>query len=104
LPKQISAIASAQTTFTHSGKTSGNFNATYDVGSYMAQSAIMTLTFDLKAFMSDAVTNGSSDMQKAGTSQAFANTWYLTDVFAGFEAWTGNDTVGIKETFSIDIK
>lgn len=172
LPKQISAISSAKTTFTYSGKTSGNFNASYDVWfsknqptaggyedaisgflmvwfykpsgqtpigsikrtasiagktwdvwvgprgntkpgtdeagrpvvSYVAQSPITNMTFDLKEFMADAVKNGDADKTAGGTSQAFANSWYLTDVFAGFEAWTGSDIVGIKETFSIEIK
>ncbi len=173
LPKKIGSMASAQTTFTYTGKTSGNFNAAYDVWfsknqptagsydaaisgflmvwfykpggqvpigsikrtatniagkswdvwvgtrgntsrgtddanrpvvSYVAQSPITSLTFDLLDFMKDAVANGNSDKTAGGTSQAFTNDWYLTDVFAGFEAWTGQDIVGIKETFSIEIK
>jgi len=173
LPKQISAMQSAQTTFTWTtSHASGNFNAAYDVWfakssptanayndaisgflmvwlykpgsnqpigkkvrtatiagkswdvwvgvrgntstgtddanrpvvSYISTSAINTLTFDLKAFMSDAVTNGSADMSAGGTSQAFANSWYLTDVFAGFEAWSGSDIVGNTGKMDIAIK
>ncbi len=169
LPKQISAIGTANTTFTWSGGTSGgDYNATYDVWfaksaptagsyndaisgflmvwlykpgsrspigavrrtatiaghtwnvwvgprgntstgtdpagrpvvSYVAQSTINTLTFDLKAFMSDAVTNAAADMSSGGTSQAFSSSWYLTDVFAGFEIWTGSNATGLKDTFS----
>jgi hypothetical protein len=182
LPKQISAINSAMTTFGWSGgKSGGQFNATYDVwfsktsptaGSYndgisgfimvwlykpsnfhpignssirqatigghtwdvwagprgsgqgntggtndgagrpvisyvINGASLSTLTFDLKAFMTDAVTNGASDMSKgqSGITQAFASSWYLTDVFTGFEIWTGGDATNLKNTgFSIAVK
>jgi len=170
LPKQISAIGTAKTSFTWSGSSGGDFNAAYDVWfaksqptagsyndaisgflmvwlykpgsrspigsvkrqatiagqswdvwvgprgntstgtdaatrpvvSYVAKTTLNTLSFDLKDFMNDAVTNGSSDMSAGGTSQAFATSWYLTDVFAGFEMWTA--TTGLKETFTCTIK
>jgi hypothetical protein len=54
-------------------------------------SPVSTLSFDLKNFIDDAVTNANSDMSAGGTSQAFSNSWYLTDVFGGFEIWTGSD-------------
>lgn len=38
---------------------------------------IMSLSFDLKAFISDAVSRGY-----------LQNSWYLTSVFAGFEIWS----------------
>jgi hypothetical protein len=182
LPKQISAINSAMTTFGWSGGASGGqFNATYDVwfaktpptaGSYndgvsgfimvwlykpsnfhpignssirqatigghtwdvwagprgsgqgntggtndgagrpvisyvINGAALSSLTFDLKAFMTDAVTNGASDMSKgqSGITQAFASSWYLTDVFTGFEIWNGGDATNLKNTgFSIAVK
>jgi hypothetical protein len=184
LPKQISAINSAMTTFGWSGgKSGGQFNATYDVWfsksdptslagmyndgisgfimvwlykpsnfhpignnsirqatigghtwdvwagprgsgqgntggtndgagrpviSYVINGASLpSLTFDLKAFMADAVTNGASDMSKgqSGITQAFSNSWYLTDVFTGFEIWTGGDATNLKNTgFSIAVK
>ncbi len=170
LPKQISAIGTAKTSFTWSGSSGGDFNAAYDVWfskssptagsyndaisgflmvwlykpgsrspigsvkrqatiagqswdvwvgprgntstgtdpasrpvvSYVATKTLNTLSFDLKDFMNDAVTNGSADMSAGGTGQAFAANWYLTDVFAGFEMWTA--TTGLKETFTCEIK
>jgi hypothetical protein len=167
LPKAISAIATAQTTFRWSGKSAGDFNATYDawfaktaplpgsyfdgisgflmvwlykpasrsptnndsdyhrtatidgkewdvwigprgiastgtddknrpVISYVAKSTITSFSGDLKPFFDDAVSNATSDKANAGTSQAFSADWYLTDVFAGFEVWTGSDGVGLK--------
>ena len=83
----------------------GTDDANRPVVSYVSKDgSLASLSFDLKAFMSDAVTNGSSDQSAGGTSQAFANGWYLTDVFAGFEIWTGSDGVGLKGTYSIAIK
>lgn len=170
MPKQISAIQSAQTTFTWSGGASGgNYNATYDVWfnsaapnltsypasgypeykdgvsgflmvwlykpgqnnpiggnpahsnvtvpnvsgtwnvyigprggsssapviSYVATSPLNTMTFDLKNFINDAVTN----------NYGLQNSWYLTDVFAGFEIWSGTDATGLKvSNFTLDVK
>ena len=75
------------------GNTStGTDDAGRPVISYVAQdSPVSTLSFDLKNFIDDAVTNANSDMSAGGTSQAFSNSWYLTDVFGGFEIWTGSD-------------
>jgi hypothetical protein len=153
LPKQISAITSANSTFRHTG-TSGALNATYDIWfsdvvpsttseyddaldgfimlwlydppnqqpigspgptvtiggqqwvvwtgprgaggncqgtpcsanrpvvSYVATSPRTSFSGDLKPFFTDAATRGIP-----------AN-WYLTDVFAGFECWSGPDCVG----------
>jgi len=174
LPKKISAITSANTTFTWAGNT-GDFNATYDVWfaksspasgsyddgvsgfimvwlykpssrqpigkvvrtatiaghswdvwvgprgntargtdtdanrpvvSYVAKdSPLMTLSFDLKAFMNDAVTNGAADKTAGGTSTAFSSDLYLTDVFAGFEIWSGSAATGLKSSgFSFALK
>lgn len=176
LPKKISDITSVETTFTWSGKTSGDFNAAYDVWfsretptagsyddaisgfimvwlykptnrspiggsakreatvagtkwdvwvgprgntskgtdtqggsgrpvvSYVAKSTLGTLSFNLKDFMADAVKNASADQSSGSTSLAFADSWYLTDVFAGFEIWGGGSAEGLKETFSCVVK
>ena len=77
------------------------------VVSYVAtDSPVASLTgFNLRDFMNDAVTNGASDMSAGGTSQAFASSWYLTDVFAGFEIWTGSSATNLKSTgFSCVVK
>jgi len=69
------------------------------VVSYVAaDSPVLSLAADLRLFINDAVTNGASDMAAAGASQAFASTWYLTDVFGGFEIWTGSDATGLQCT------
>jgi hypothetical protein len=53
--------------------------------SYVAQQSLNSLTFSLGDFIRDAVTN--SHLQ---------NSWYLTNVFAGFEIWNGG--VGLETT------
>jgi len=50
------------------------------------------------------VANASADMSAGGTSQAFSNSWYLTDVFAGFEIWNGGDAKGLQDTFTCVIQ
>ena len=40
----------------------------------------------------------------SGITQAFSNSWYLTDVFAGFEIWNGGDAVGLQGEFLCEIK
>jgi xyloglucan-specific endo-beta-1,4-glucanase len=52
------------------------------VVSYVATSTSTSFSGDLKPFFADAAQNG------IGAS------WYLTDVFAGFECWSGSDCVG----------
>jgi hypothetical protein len=79
----------------------GAADANRPVVSYVAQdSPVSSLSFDLKAFMNDAVTNGAADKSSGGTSTAFSSSWYLTDVFAGFEIWTGSNAAGLKDTFT----
>jgi hypothetical protein len=153
LPKQISSISSAQSTFKWGGKTSGDFNAEYDIWfsktlptagsyndaisgliqvwlykpssrqpigsvvrqatiggqpydvwagprgsasvgtdpagrpviSYVAKSTVTNFSANLKAFFDDAVSKADS---ANGITQTFSNSWYLTDVFAGFEIWS----------------
>jgi len=53
--------------------------------SYVAKQPISSMTFDLNLFIQDAVKNRPNTIQ-AG--------WYLTNVFAGFEIWSGG--VGLK--------
>jgi hypothetical protein len=72
--------------------------------SYVAKSTTNNFSADLKAFFDDAVANASADMSAGGTSQAFANSWYLTDVFAGFEIWNGGDAKGLQDTFTCVIQ
>ncbi len=69
--------------------------------------ALPSLSFDLKNFIDDAVSHGASDMTggAGGITQAFSNTWYLTDVFAGFEIWNGSQATNLKSTgFSCVVK
>ncbi len=111
-PGSRQPIGSVKRTATIAGKTwnvwvgprgntsTGTDDANRPVVSYVAQSTLNTLTFNLKDFINDAVTNGASDKSAGGTSQAFVNSWYLTDVFAGFEIWSGSNGVGLKDTFS----
>jgi hypothetical protein len=66
------------------------------VVSYVVQAGapLANLTFDLNAFIQDAVTNSRG---------GFNGSWYLTDVFAGFEIWSGG--AGLKvEQFSASVQ
>ena len=51
----------------------------------MAQQNLNSLSFDLNLFIKDAVLRGY-----------LQNTWGLTNVFAGFEIWSGG--VGLETT------
>ena len=53
------------------------------VVSYAAQTDVMSLTYSLGDFIRDAVTRGY-----------LQNSWYLTNVFSGFEIWSGG--VGLE--------
>jgi len=64
----------------------GTDGANRPVVSYVAQSDVSSLTFDLNLFIKDAATNG------------IQSGWYLTDVFGGFEIWTGSDSAGLQCT------
>ncbi len=147
LPKQVSAIQSVQTGFSHNadGTISGQYNATYDVWfstnaggdaqapsggylmvwlfdpsneqpmgslvqagatvagmpgawdvwlgtnsgkpciSYVRTEHTTSMEFDLNLFIKDATTRPSAPIQSS---------WYLSNVFAGFEIWSGG--VGLK--------
>ncbi|HEY4393146.1 MAG TPA: hypothetical protein VGP64_03745 [Polyangia bacterium] len=70
--------------------------------SYVAQSTLSSLSFDLKKFIDDAVSHADTSN---GVSGPFSSSWYLTDVFAGFEIWTGGDATNLKSTgFSCVVK
>ena len=87
------------------GTATGTDGAGRPVISYVATSTITDFSADLKAFFDDAVANGSADMSAGGgITQAFANSWYLTDVFAGFEIWQGSAAVGLQGKFLCEIK
>jgi hypothetical protein len=101
-PGSKSPIGSKQTTANIAGKTwdvwvgtrggSGD-NKNAPVVSYVAQSTLNSLTFDLNLFIKDA------------TSHGIQSSWYLTDVFGGFEIWQGSDGVGLEcKKFTCEVK
>jgi len=61
-------------------------NANRPVISYVRTQATQSMEFDLNAFIKDAV-------KRPGAIQS---SWYLSNVFAGFEIWSGG--VGLKTT------
>lgn len=66
------------------------------VVSYVLKDATLSgLDFDLVAFLVDAVSQGSADQSAGKTSSALYGSWYVTDVFAGFQIWTGSDATGL---------
>jgi hypothetical protein len=67
----------------------------HDSGSQSAPGALASLSFDLKAFISDAVSHADTNN---GVTGPFSNSWYLTDVFAGFEIWSGSNASNLKST------
>ena len=67
-------------------------SASRPVVSYVATSTATEFTGDLKPFFTDAAAHGIP-----------AN-WYLTDVFGGFECWSGGDCVGKKVSeFTVNV-
>lgn len=82
----------------------GTDDAKRPVVSYVATTTLSSFSFDLKAFMDDAVKNAEADQKAGGTSQAFSSDWLLTDVFGGFEIWNGSQAKGLKAEFSCVIK
>jgi hypothetical protein len=66
--------------------------------SYVATSPTTSKTFDLKAILSDAIANGYG-------VRAIPLTYYVTDIFFGFQIWSGVATYGLSVTnFSVDIQ
>jgi hypothetical protein len=51
---------------------------------YVSQSTIASVTLDLKPFLTGAVMNG------------IPASWYVTDIFGGFEIFTGSSSVGLE--------
>ena len=88
----------------YAGKRNTTAKGATDLGrpviSYVSKSTLNNspANFDLKKFFDDAATNGTADQGKAGTSIPFSSSLYLTDVFAGFEIWTGGDATGLQST------
>jgi len=68
--------------------------------SYVAKSTVTSFSADLKAFFTDAVSKADS---QNGITQTFSAEWYLTDVFGGFEIWSGGEGLSMDE-FSAVIK
>jgi hypothetical protein len=68
--------------------------------SYVSQGTVNDYEFDLNAFIQDAV-------QRAGTGGlrglAFGSNLFLTDVFAGFEIWSGGAGLRVNE-FTADVQ
>jgi hypothetical protein len=61
----------------------------------VATSPVLSLTFDLKKFIDDSITN----------SHGLQSSWLLTDVFGGFEVWTGSAANGLEmQEFTVDVK
>jgi len=58
------------------------------VVSYVSPTPLGSLTFDLNLFIQEAVGNGRG---------GFNANWYLTDVFAGFEIWSGGAGLAVSE-------
>jgi hypothetical protein len=61
------------------------------VVSYVAQQKMNSWTYPLGAFIQDASTRTCS-----GSTKCISSSWYLTNVFAGFEIWKGG--VGLATT------
>jgi hypothetical protein len=90
----------------HGATALGTDDASRPVVSYVVQNGPLTgLDFDLINFITDAVANSGADMSAGRTSQAFESRWYLTDVIAGFQIWTGSDATGLRCTrFACQVK
>ena len=57
---------------------SAGFNTIWNIVSYVAQSPTTQVDFDLKPFFDDSISR-----------QMLSSAWYLIDVEAGFELWSG---------------
>jgi hypothetical protein len=85
----------------HGHTNTGTDDLNRPVVSYvLSDESLSTLSFDLKDFITDAVANAGADKSNGKTSQSFAASWYLTDVFGGFEIWSGVDAATLKQTFT----
>jgi hypothetical protein len=68
-------------------------NPNRPVVSYVSPSPVTTLTFDMKPFLADAAVNASIP-----TQFRVSTAWLVTDLFAGFEIWTGSSAAGLQAT------
>ena len=60
--------------------------------SYLANQTIPNYSFDLKDFIDDAVNAGDLN-----------GNFFLTDVFAGFEIWSGGQNLSVTN-FTVDVQ
>jgi hypothetical protein len=68
--------------------------------SYVATSTLTNSTFNLKQFLDDAVANAAS----YGT-RAIPNSYFVTDIFFGFEIWSGSGTMGMSvQNFTVNVQ
>lgn len=65
------------------GTSGSSVNSNNPVVSFVAKTTVNTLTFDLLNFI------------KYASKHGIDSSWYLTDVFAGFEIWNGGSSNGI---------
>jgi hypothetical protein len=82
------ATIAGQTWDVWSGPRGGSgTNSAAPVVTFVKQGAALnTLTFNLKDFITNAATNG------------ILSSWYLTDVFGGFQIWSGAASAGLAVT------
>jgi hypothetical protein len=82
------------------GRRGGNGpDANNPVINYVAPSTVRAITFDLKLFIQDAVNRSQTGRLNGFT---FSDQLLLTDVFAGFEIWSGGAGLKVDE-FSAQI-
>jgi hypothetical protein len=75
-------------------------NPNRPVISYVLTTPTMSKTFDLKPLLADAAANATS----YGVG-AIGTDWLVTDIFFGFEVWTGSAASGLGVTnFSVDVQ
>jgi hypothetical protein len=76
------------------GPRNSGTNPNRPVVSYVANpGGVLSRTFDLKPILIDAASHG------------IPNNWLVTDIFGGFEIWTGSSGVGLQMTnFTVDVQ
>jgi hypothetical protein len=89
----------------YSGPRATGPSPTAPVVSYVATTTINSWSFDLNAFIKDATLPANQAIDSAGSASGILASWYLTDVFAGFEIWNGQNAVGLSaDAFTFDLK
>ena len=68
--------------------------------SYVAKNTVNNFSANLKLFFDDAVSKADSSN---GITQTFSSSWYLTDVFGGFEIWSNGKGLS-NDAFTVDIQ